>query len=260
MQKKEPEPELEPEPEPELAQKELDTLTSAGARTALPSMRWIPTVPMGFRTLHGWRKPAALLLGPTGAGKSSFGKHAEAHGFCGRECDHFDFGEQLRSVVRQQTPPTGAAVALSSQQQATVRDVLERGALFTDDDTPMIRTILRNFMAQRGLVNNQRSVLLLNGLPRHSGQTALVADSIDIRWVVNLRLSSEDVAAVRTSGRHERADDTSDLVAKKLRVFRDRTLPLLEHYAAIGATIIPVTVDADTQPVDIQLAVENALR
>ena len=51
--------------------------------------------------------------------------------------------------------------------------------------------------------------------------------------------------------RGERDDDQLELVRKKLKTFRDRTQPLIAHYAEQGATIIRTSVDVKTQAEDI---------
>ena len=77
--------------------------------------------------------PAALLVGPTGAGKTPFGEFTEQHGFCGRPCKHFDFGERLRAVVA-----SDDGLGLSPTEIRTVRNVLEAGALLEDSDIGII--------------------------------------------------------------------------------------------------------------------------
>ncbi|MEE8450650.1 MAG: hypothetical protein V3R99_02015 [Thermoguttaceae bacterium] len=50
------------------------------------------------------RNRAALLLGPTGAGKTPLGRLIEQRGLWGVRCLHFDFGDNLREVVRRNRP------------------------------------------------------------------------------------------------------------------------------------------------------------
>ena len=54
-----------------------------------------------------------------------------------------------------------------------------------------------------------------------------------------------------SSGKFERDDDHLDLVRKKLKIFRERTQPLLDYYGERGATIIPLAIGVDTQPGDL---------
>ena len=219
-------------------------------------MRYSATMPV----------PAALLLGPTGAGKTPFGEHVEAHGFNGRRAHHFDFGEQLRAVGSGNSVSGSASSgsALSDEQLARVRDVLERGALLEDSDEGIVRALLGGFIAERGLSSGGEEILLLNGLPRHAGQAAQIASAVSVRWVVVLDCDAATVRARIASDaggdRGGRQDDDAALVEQKLETFRARTQPLVEHYADTGAAIVPVAVSVETQPADVQRAVEGALQ
>ena len=202
--------------------------------------------------------PAALLVGPTGAGKTPFGEFTEQHGFCGRPCKHFDFGERLRAVVA-----SDDGLGLSPTEIRTVRNVLEAGALLEDSDIGIIRGILEAFIKQHDVGGDSGTVLLLNGMPRHAGQAAQIADLVSIEVVVSLDCSDATVrariAADSGGDRAERMDDADELVSKKLETFRQRTRPLLDHYAlASGAAVVAVEVHVDTQPADIQRVVDAA--
>eukprot|EP01048_Picozoa_sp_COSAG05_P002017 COSAG05_NODE_74_length_21769_cov_194.316290_33_plen_256_part_00 len=217
--------------------------------------------PLGCATTPWSRGPwrhAGIILGPTGSGKTSYGRHAQQFGFCGREAHHFDFGEQLRHVVDQHSPtPSG----LSKGHVRKVRSVLETGALLEDDDEDIVRIIVQEFVNQQDCP--AEAILLLNGIPRHTGQASLVASLVDVRWVVNLQCDMETVCARIAMGsgtdRAGRVDDSAQLITKKLATFKERTQPLLQHYAESGALIISVDVDVDTQPADIRRAVDGAL-
>ena len=217
---------------------------------------------------HAMAVPAVLLVGPTGAGKTPYGEHVERHGWTaggtrGRQpAVHFDFGEQLREAVA-----TGAASdragALSAAQIGRVRRVLEEGSLLEDGDVDIVRGILQEFTQKHGLQAGGDTVLLLNGMPRHSGQAKQIADLVSVDAVVSLDCSDATARAriVSNSGgdRAERVDDDAALVSKKLETFRRRTRPLLEYYAAHGARVAEVVVEVDSQPPDIQRMVEATL-
>jgi len=73
---------------------------------------------------------------------------------------------------------------------------------------------------------------------------------VEVRMVVHLRCTPKVVRErirLDTGGdRAERADDSLDRIAAKLRIFEERTLPLIEHYTKSGATIVEVEVAAQT--------------
>ena len=64
------------------------------------------------------RHDAILLLGPTGSGKTPLGAALEEHGVCGRQCLHFDFGENLRACAE-------GRGTLTDEEMAFLRGVLD---------------------------------------------------------------------------------------------------------------------------------------
>jgi len=190
------------------------------------------------------RWPAILLLGPTGSGKTPLGELLEANGFRGRRCAHFDFGAQLRRIDDAGVGPQG----LGKGDVALVRRVLHQGALLENEHFHLARAILEAFAREKKL--GPDDLLVLNGLPRHVGQAADVDAFVEVRMVVHLRCTPEVVRErirLDTGGdRGERADDSLDRIAAKLRIFEERTLPLIEHYRQSGATIVEVEVAAQT--------------
>ena len=81
---------------------------------------------------------AALLLGPTGAGKTPLGQMIESRGLWGDECLHFDFGANLRRVVDENRPDE----VISRADIEFLRGVLASGALLEDEHFPIARRIL----------------------------------------------------------------------------------------------------------------------
>ena len=222
--------------------------------------------------------PAALLVGPTGAGKTPYGEHVEAHGFCGRRCVstcvHLDFGQQLRAAVSTDGSGSGsggvappAHSRLSAAQLATVRRVLEEGALLEDGDIDIVRAILQAFVERHGLdvppSSGDPAMLLLNGMPRHAAQASQIQDIVSVDVVVSLDATDETgrsrIAADAGGDRAQRVDDAAALVSRKLKTFPQRTQPLIEHFAANGATVVQVEVGETTQPAEIQRQVDAAL-
>ena len=54
-----------------------------------------------------------------------------------------------------------------------------------------------------------------------------------------------------------RLDDGEALVARKLALYEERTVPLIEHYRCQGARLLEVKIEATTQPQDIAAFLED---
>ena len=126
------------------------------------------------------RHPAILLLGPTGSGKTPLGQLLEERGLWGTKCLHFDFGQQLRNVVRRNQSDG----RFSPADIDFLRGVLESGVLLEDEQFPLARRILEAFIADRHA--DRRACIVLNGLPRHVGQAEAVDAMVDVQAVVHL--------------------------------------------------------------------------
>ncbi len=190
------------------------------------------------------RRPALLLLGPTGSGKTPLGRMIEARGLAGVSFFHFDFGENLRRVVADGRP--AGEITLSDID--FLRGVLATGALLEDEQFSVAERILRSFL-QRHRVSDLGWVVL-NGLPRHVGQAEAVEAILDVRAVVCLACTAETVLARLESDiggdRAGRLDDDLDRVRTKLEIFRGRTAPLVEHYRQRDVPFVELTITATT--------------
>ena len=201
------------------------------------------------------RRAAILLLGPTGAGKTPLGDQMAAQGLAGRRCVHCDFGANLRAVGAGKWRPDG----LSDSDIGVVRDSLRTGALLEDHHFYIAAAVVRGVMARESVA--AADLLILNGMPRHVGQAAAVDDIVSMHGVVWLDCPAEVVVErIRLDSggdRGGRVDDALDAVVRKLETFRLRTVPLLDHYRALGVRIASVTVGVDTQPAEVVAAVER---
>ncbi|MFC1498209.1 nucleoside monophosphate kinase [Verrucomicrobiota bacterium] len=190
-----------------------------------------------------------LLLGPTGSGKTPLGDYFEQNGWNGKRCLHFDFGENLRKIaacdVRQEL--------FSARDLDVVRLSLESGALLEKENFYIAKNVLLSFLDKKA--SEREDIILLNGLPRHIEQAEDVDRLVDIDMVLCLECSPEVVyeRIKQNSGgdRTERIDDSKEEIQRKLKIFYERTLPLLDHYHAKRVTIERIEVTADTTPEDV---------
>ena len=195
----------------------------------------------------GTRRQAALLVGPTGSGKTPLGQWLDAHGLWGRRCHHFDFGANLRAVA------SGQVKGFVPEEVLFVRDVIEKGALLENDTFHLALRILQSYISDRCV--HPDDLLIMNGLPRHVGQAEAIAPTLEFVAVIELRCDPETVVERlrRNSGgdRTHRTDDTITLVRHKTAVFADRTKPLLAFYRQRGVPLIPISVGVQTMPSEV---------
>lgn len=200
------------------------------------------------------KNDAILLLGPTGSGKTPLGDGLAERGLFGRRCIHFDFGAQLRRVAEHGNE------GLSPDDVAFVHSVLTNGALLEDDTFHIARTILETFMEEKGV--NAQDLVVLNGLPRHIGQVRDVGKILNVILVVAIECKAESVharIAGNTGGdRAERTDDSITQIERKLKIYAERTRPLLDSYRAESIPCRLVPVGVNTTPADILALLKQA--
>ncbi len=181
-----------------------------------------------------------LLLGPTGSGKTPLGDLCEQKGLWGKRCAHFDFGEQLRRIARGECPG-----GIEESDIRIVLDSLRTGALLENEDFRIARNLLLSFVEEKQL--HDGNLLLLNGLPRHIGQAIDIDELFDVTMVVNLECTPQTVhERIRLNAggdRLERKDDSLPEIENKMKLFADRTLPLLNHYRGRGVRVIKTEVE-----------------
>jgi adenylate kinase family enzyme len=201
-----------------------------------------------MNTAYSFPVEAVLLLGPTGSGKSPLGEHIARNGFFGKKAHHLDFGAELRAILSHNDP----LPCYTAAEIAFIRGVLEQGQLLEDRHFPLAKKIIDSFLERSSFSPND--VLILNGIPRHAGQANDIASVAAVRTLVVLQCSVDSVfSRLRDNaggGRTGRFDDTAGLVEKKLRLFTERTTPLIDHYKKTGTTVIPVVTSGMTTAED----------
>jgi adenylate kinase family enzyme len=187
---------------------------------------------------------AILLVGPTGSGKTPLGDYLTEKNLNNIKFAHFDFGEHLRNAALK-TEING----LTSKDIEYIKKVLSSGALLENENFYIAGTLLDNFIEK-----NARSgeVIILNGLPRHTGQAENILKKVNIKAVISLECTPQTVLERigKNSGgdRTSRVDDELSLVKKKLETFSKRTAPLIEFFSSKSAQILKLNVETSTQP------------
>lgn len=187
-----------------------------------------------------------IFLGPPGAGK---GTQAEriAERF---QIAHLSTGDMLRAEIRNATPLGAAAKAY-----------IDRGELVPD-------SVIIDMVRERIARDDCKNGFLLDGFPRTVVQAEALNAITDIDHAVNIDVPSERLVA-RISGRrmcpdcgaayhvsmyaeptcrkcsgklYQRDDDREETVMNRLKVYTEKTAPLIAFYEAEGKL---VTVDGD---------------
>lgn len=122
------------------------------------------------------------------------------------------------------------AVARGSELGKKVEGIMAAGALVDD---ALMAEVVRERLGQADASDG----FLLDGYPRTTGQAATLDGILKERHegldVVIMLEVPEPVLVARAVAR-QRADDREDVVRERLRVYREKTEPLVEHYERRG--------------------------
>lgn len=159
-----------------------------------------------------------ILLGPPGSGKGTQAKLLSQR----LQVPAISTGEMLRAAVSEGTP-------LGRQ----VRSIMERGELVPDD-------VMDELVRERIQRPDASGGFILDGFPRTIQQAeflaGIVGNATRIAAVINFSVP-EDVLAARLLGRSHvegRADDRADTARERIRVYREKTSPLVGYYRERG--------------------------
>jgi adenylate kinase len=182
-----------------------------------------------------------LLLGPQGSGKGTQAKRIEAvYGI-----PHVSTGDMFR-----------AAVATGTELGREVEPILAAGSLVPDELTiALIDARLAEDDAQDGFI--------LDGFPRTLPQAEaldalLSAIGRDLDAVLFFDLA-DDVARGRALGRAQqegRADDTPEVIDRRLAIYHQDTEPVVERYRTTGKL---VPLHAGRTPEQVFAEIQQAL-
>jgi adenylate kinase len=185
-----------------------------------------------------------LLLGPQGSGKGTQAKRIEAE----YGIPQIATGDMLRAAMEEGT-----------ELGQRVKPIVESGQLVPDDlMIDLIRERLGRPDAEAGFI--------LDGFPRTPAQAdALDAMLDEIGRALSIVFEfqvADDVATERLIRRSElegRADDTPEVIARRLALYHELTEPLVEHYRLRG-NLVGIHGDRPVNEVfaEIQQALEQA--
>ena len=160
-----------------------------------------------------------VFLGAPGSGKGTQASALSARA----GIPQLSTGDMLRKAVAEGTPLGVRAKA-----------IMERGDLLPDD-------VILELMRERIALADCRGGFILDGFPRTEGQASGLEALLSrmgrgIDAVLNLRVD-EDRVVERMAGRAKaegRADDNPETVRERLRVYREKTAPLVDWFSAKG--------------------------
>jgi adenylate kinase len=160
-----------------------------------------------------------LVLGPQGSGKGTQAKRVSAV----RGVPHVSTGDMFR-----------AAIAAGTELGRLVEPILTAGELVPDELTiALIRERLSQDDALAGFV--------LDGFPRNLVQAealdAMLAEiGRPLDRVLFFDLDDETATArmLRRAREESRADDTPEVIARRLAIYHEQTEPVVERYRAAG--------------------------
>ncbi len=158
-------------------------------------------------------KNRLLFLGPPGAGKGT-----QASLVCQeKELLHLSTGDLLREEV-----------SLGTVLGKEAESVMNKGELVGDE-------IVLSMVEKK--LSNHLGGWLLDGFPRNLTQAELLNDlleKIDQPIQVVLLIEIDDDTLTKRMLSRGRKDDNEDVIRNRLKVYRAKTSPLVNHYRKLG--------------------------
>ena len=184
-----------------------------------------------------------ILLGPPGVGKGTQAKILVEQ----LQIPQLSTGDILRSAIANKTPMGLAA-----------KEVMDRGDLVSDE-------IVNGIVSERIDQADCKNGFILDGFPRTVPQAdalgaMLVQKGLMLDAVVEITADADTLfarvakRAAETGG--ARADDSAEVARKRLEVYRDLTLPLVNYYRGKG---LLHTVDGMAPVEEVTAAIRHAL-
>lgn len=180
-----------------------------------------------------------VFLGPPGSGKGTQAKLASKR----LGVPSFSTGDILRAAAQAGTP-------LGRQ----TRDVMAKGELVPDE-------VVLGLIQEAAALPEARNGFLLDGFPRTIPQAESLEKMLSERGqaldaVVNLVVPDEKLVTRLVSRGEGRADDKPETVRERLRVYREKTEPLVGFYQKRG---LLVSVDGVGEIPEVAERIASAL-
>lgn len=172
-----------------------------------------------------------VLLGPPGAGKGTQATLLSEK----LSVPHISTGDLFRANIGQGTP-----LGLEAKQYIDAGELVP-----TDVTARMVESRLEEEDAKNGF--------LLDGFPRTVEQANILAElltnqGLELDGVLNFQVD-EDVVVERMLARG-RADDNEETIRTRLRVYREETAPLIDHY---GDALINIAAEGEVEEINARV-------
>ncbi len=180
-------------------------------------------------------KKKLLFIGPPGAGKGT-----QANLFCTKYgLDHLSTGDLLRDEVN-----SGSDLGLKASE------VMNKGELVSDE---LVLSIVK------GRLLNINKGWLLDGFPRNVNQANSLKQLLEkinqpIEAVISINIA--DYYLIKRLLARGREDDNEEVIANRLKIYREKTSPLVDLYSKDG---ILVEIDGNADIDVVFSCIEKAL-
>jgi len=189
-------------------------------------------------------KNIIILFGPPAAGKGT-----QANVLISKlGIPQISTGDMFREMAKAETPEQIAAL---TESQRTVKNIMASGGL-VDDET--VNSLIKDRVAQEDCKNGY----LLDGFPRTRNQAEvldkmLASTNDSIKFIINMNVDDEELIKrvenrrqeIINSGNQPREDDNPKVFKeKRLNVYREQTVPVLEYYNDTAPDGVLFTIDA----------------
>ena len=157
-----------------------------------------------------------IILGPPGAGKGTQSiLIAEKMGL-----KHLSTGEILRKAVTDETP-----LGLKA------KEVMDSGNLVSDE-------IMVGIVTEAISADDAKGGFILDGFPRTIEQAKeldKIMESLGYSSAKVINITLDDEELVRRMLGRGRKDDTEETIKNRLKVYKDQTAPVKQHYSSKSA-------------------------